>query len=350
MSILAAVCFVVCHGGPADHFATFAEKVPEVEIYASGPALDKLKERGISVQHPFSLKDLSHEQEDQLAEQIAKTCAAASIVMTDVGHAFDIKVQKALSKYAPQVVRMAYYDNPESYVPGGYSEVAKEVMSAAQKVLFANSHLVTEIPVKGVESVGLGYYPLGPAEKIAARRQSDRLKLREQFFLKKGLKDRGQKIFVYCGGNNEEYFTKAFPAFVSFLKEIDMSDSVILLQQHPGAKAKNRDGELFPKNPQLFVSDLSTEEAQVVADGVMYYQTSMGPQFVLAGIPVIQVGHEKYRDLLVRKGLCSSVTSAKELQVALNEIQRDSIPSKELISEGLGLKPNWPEILKKHLK
>ena len=95
----AAVCLIVCHGGPADHFATFTENlskdVEAIEIYASGPALKKLQERGISVKVPFSLDKISPEEEDALAEQIAKTCSEAKAVITDVGHTFDIKVHKA---------------------------------------------------------------------------------------------------------------------------------------------------------------------------------------------------------------------------------------------------------------
>ena len=45
----AAVCFIACHGGPADHFATYAEALTkqgyDVQIHATGPALKKLQER-----------------------------------------------------------------------------------------------------------------------------------------------------------------------------------------------------------------------------------------------------------------------------------------------------------------
>jgi hypothetical protein len=353
MALLAAVCFVVCHGGPADHFATFAEQVPGVEIHATGPALSKLEERGVKVDHPFSLKGLSPEQEDALAEQIAKECSNASVCMTDVGHVFDVKVQKALTKFAPHVVRIAYYDNPESYVPGGYSDVAHKVMSAAHKVLFANSHLATSMSIDNVEKIGLGYYPLHHAEKIGERRKLEHFQLRRQWFEKHRLKDRGQKLLVYCGGNNEEYFTKAFPAFLSFLKEAKLEKSIVLFQQHPGATVKYQEGELerlIENRHPIFLSDLSSEEAQVVADGMMYYQTSMGPQFILAGIPVIQVGHEIYPDIVVRNRLCPSVTSAKELQIAVQAIGKGSTPQKETILEGLGIKSNWVEILKENIK
>lgn len=132
----AAVCLIACHGGPADHFATFAESLSQsaetIEVYATGPALKKFQERGIEVKVPFFIDKISPEEEDVLAEQIAKSCSTASVIITDVGHAFDIKIQKALARQATHVPRFAYYDNPESYVPGGYSAVATEVMLAVQ--------------------------------------------------------------------------------------------------------------------------------------------------------------------------------------------------------------------------
>ena len=42
------VCFIACHGGPADHFATFAEDLVKkghtVHVFAAGPALKKFEE------------------------------------------------------------------------------------------------------------------------------------------------------------------------------------------------------------------------------------------------------------------------------------------------------------------
>lgn len=104
----AAVCLIACHGGPADHFATFAEslskKVGAIEIYASGPALKKFQERGIEVKAPFSLDAISPEEEDALAGQIARACSKAAVVITDVGHTFDIKIQKAfLNKHSRHI-------------------------------------------------------------------------------------------------------------------------------------------------------------------------------------------------------------------------------------------------------
>src|SRR6185295_11871704 len=108
---------------------------------------------------------------DQLAEQIAKACSAARVIVTDVGHPFIVKVHQALEKYAAGARRLSYYDNPEAFVPGGYSAVAAEVMQASQAILFANANLskvplykskepLQEIDCGQRKRVGIGYYPI----------------------------------------------------------------------------------------------------------------------------------------------------------------------------------------------
>lgn len=366
----AAVCFIVCHGGPADHFATFAEELAKkgqcVEIYASGPALKKLQERHMEVKQ-FCLDDLCAEKEDDLALEIAKACSSASIVMTDLGHAFDIKLQKALSVQAPEAVRLTYYDNPEPYVPGGYSEVAAQVMLLAQRVLFANAHLA-EDPVfkepgqqvifEAQKKIGVGYYPIDQALTLAKQRSENHLSKRAELFAKNGLEDLGQKILVYFGGNNTAYFDQAFPAFLSLLEQgsarSDLSNLVIILQQHPGAQKENRDKKLIESwaaehsshnAPKIIVSDFPSSQAQIVADGAFYYQTSMGPQFVLAGIPTIQIGHEPYEDILVKNGLSPSVTDATELLSVLESLDTKKQGPQGTVIEKLGINEDWFQIL-----
>jgi hypothetical protein len=329
----AAVCFVACHGGPADHFSTFAEELTrrgyEVHIYASGPALKKFQERGLEGVISFSV--------DAEAADIAKQCSKADVVITDVGHPFDLPLQQALAQDAPATLRLAYYDNPESFVPGGYSTTAAKVMQAAHRTLFANANLAPE------KEIGLGYYPLHQPKKIAEKRSP-----------KKG-------TVVYMGGNNEEYFSKAFPAFLQFLaqavEQTDLSHLTLLLQQHPGAKEKNLDGKLMqqwveqnghkPNAPALIMSDLNSEEAQIVADQILYYQTSMGPQFVLAGIPVTQVGHAVYEDILVKNHLCLVATGVDGLVRALTQPKENLNPetTRQKIEQGLGIHSDWGDRL-----
>jgi hypothetical protein len=373
----AAICLIACHGGPADHFATFAENLSKnavIKIYASGPALKKFQERGIAVKVPFIIDQISAEEEDALAEQIAKACSTASVVITDVGHLFDIKIQKAIARQAVHVSRLAYYDNPEPYVPGGYSAVAAEVMQVAQGILFANSNLaqapVFQAPGKEIDfgnrkRVGIGYYPVNQAEKIAKRRTEEQSSMRQTFFQKNEWVDQDQKVLVYFGGNNEEYFLKALPAFLSLLEQgmvrADFTHLVIVLQQHPGAKAKNIDRDIverwiiaheeMPQTPKIVVSDFNSDDAQTLADGALYYQTSMGPQFVLAGIPTIQIGHETYEDILVKNRLCPSVTRADQWIDVIDSLghRREGIPQ-QIILRGLGIKQNWLHTLEAVLK
>lgn len=346
----AAFCFIACHAGPADHFSTFAQALAQrgytVRVYGNGPALKMFQERHITVL-PFSLEERS-------VLQIAKTCDAQTVIITDVGDLFDLTLHQQLASLAPRSLRLAYYDNPESYVPGGYSSVAAQVMCAAQGVLFANAHLASQplyeaperpIALPLVQRVGIGYYPLAPAEKLGQRRRAERQKARAALFAKYGLIDQGQKLLVYVGGNNEEYYAKALPAFLRILDEAgSRMQAIVLFQQHPGACAQNRDAALI-EQAGLRLSDLSSDEVQVAADAILYYQTSMAPRFALAGIPTIQVGHAVYDDLLVRLGLCAVATDADSFLAALNRKSSDSESSYEVIRRGLGIYTEWPNRL-----
>jgi hypothetical protein len=369
LATAAAVCFIACHGGPADHFATFAENLSKnvgaIEVYASGPALKKFQEHGVEVTFPFSLDEISSEEEDALAEKIAKGCATASVVITDVGHPFDVKIQKALAQYVAHVPRLAYYDNPESFVPGGYSKIAAVVMLESQGILFANSNLTrapifqdasNEVDFGCRKRVGIGYYPIFQAEKMAKRRMAEQFANRQRFLAKNGLVDTGQKIIVYFGGNNEEYFAKALPAFLGLLEEgmgqSDFTNLVIVIQQHPGAKKINLDGTIVTawikkfnetaQAPKMILSDFTTDDALTITDGAFYFQTSMSPQFVLAGIPTIQIGHETFQDILVKNHLSPSVTNVNQLMQVIDALsdQKKEIPE-EVIFKGLGIEADW---------
>ncbi len=376
ISMSTVVCLIACHGGPADHFATYAEVLTkqgyDVQIHATGPALKKFQECGIEV-NSFSLDNLTAEEEASLAQTIAKTCSTASIIITDVGHVFDVKIQKALSIHATKIPRLAYYDNPEPFVPGGYSSTAAKVMEVAKGVLFANETLAKakiysavgkEIDFTDKKRFGIGYYPVSQAEKIAEKRKTDHETARSTILMKNGIDDKGQKILVYFGGNNEEYFSKALPAFLSFVaessKRMDLKNTVIVIQQHPGAKVKNQDGqqvEAWLKEfegqismPKVILSDFSSDHAQVLADAAFYYQTSMGPQFVLEGIPTVQIGHETYEDILVRNHLAPTVTNAEGLVKVIKTLEKMGRMPKEDLLSNLGIKENWPEILENVIK
>lgn len=372
----AAICFIACHGGPADHFSTYAEALSKqgynVQVHATGPALKKFQDRAVEVKFPFSLESLNPDEEDELATTIAKTCSKASVVLTDVGHAFDIKIHIALKTHAENTPRFAYYDNPEPFVPGGYSTTAADVIGLAQGVLFANATLAhsnnysapgKEIDFTHKKRFGIGYYPVAQAEKIAEKRRLEHDIFRAAFLTANGLHDTGQKILVYFGGNNEEYFSKAFPAFLDILEktsaETDLGNYVVVLQQHPGAKVKNLDGSQvqnwltanYKKTtmPKIIISDFSSDQAQILADAALYYQTSMGPQFALAGIPAIQTGHETYDDILVRNKLAPSAVTAEGFIQVLEYIEKPQEISKQDLLNSLGIKEDWQAALEQAL-
>ena len=366
--LIPVVCFVVCHGGPAGHFDAFADHLIargyQVRIYATEPALKTWQNRQIDIVIPFSLGE-------DAATRIAQQCSDAGVVITDVGHEWNVALQRALGEHAPKAIRCAYYDNPEPYVPGGYSQIAAQVMQVAQKVFFANAELATapiyqapgeEAAVPLEKRVGIGYYPVQQAAKIAERRALERESLRKRFFAQYDLPDVGQTVLMYAGGNNDAYFDHAFPAFLSFLREGDLSRFVIVHQQHPGAKAKDVDGKQLAvwkeqqaqnaQVPQFFMSQFSSEDMQVVADAVCYYQTSMAAQFALAGIPTMQVGHSIYEDILVKNHLCETATDAPSFLAALLRLQEpiEGASVKASLQRELGMRSDWADRLGKAIQ
>lgn len=360
LAVTKTVIFFALHGGPANHFATFTEELSKegipVQIYAAGPARDVFTKRGIKLSDAFDLEHL-----DAIADQIAKTNSVAHVILTDVGHFLDVNIHQAFE--ARGISHFAYYDNPEPYVPGGYSEVAARVMSVAQGVLFANANLVETVDTGDKPKIGIGYYPLEQARELAKMRKEGHVAARAEFLREYGIEDRGQKVLVYFGGNNTEYFDHALPAFLTILQKSaaghDMSNLVIILQQHPGAKAEKKDEtqvrEWIERNKELqnapngfrvVISNFDSTRAQLIAEGALYYQTSMGPQFVLAGVPTVQIGHEVYADILVRNQLVPSITNAAEFQAVMENFQTHTTPPESVILAGLGIRGDWFQNLK----
>jgi hypothetical protein len=379
-----SVYFIASHGGPAAHFAAFSQYLDpakyRVSILATGAALKKFQESGVQATE-FNSHRLNLEQEDAqkaLAPEVAKICSTAQMVITDVGHAFSKHLHQALTdlKLKKPPVHLSYYDNPEDFVPGGYSKVAEEVMGLSDGVLFANANLAEATlyeedkygrprfiySLRHKQHVGVGYYPLEQAEKIRQMRLEKHQEARAKFLAKHHLSDKGQKILVYFGGNNSEYFNFALPAFAKIIEDAckiqDLSDTIIVLQQHPGAKAKNKEQDLLTnlskasQAPFLAISDFSSDDAQILADAALYYQTSMAPQFALARIPVMQIGHETYRDVLVKNDLCSSVTSAPAFIITLSKMFSETNSQSDgdqKVWKGLGIQKNWKDNLQKGL-
>lgn len=358
--VAVSLCFVALHGGPADHFATFAEELNKkgqiVQIYANGAALKKFQDRKIQNVIPFTIDDT-----DSAAVTLAKKCADFATVITDIGHPFDIELHKALKQNAPKTFRVCYYDNPESEVPGEYSVIAKQVMQLADRVLLANANLTEyegfDIPFN--KRKGIGYYPLHQVEKLAIRRGDEHDLLRAKFLKSLNLNDQGQKILVYVGGNNSVFFNKAFPAFLKILKNNakELTNHIILYQRHPSAKVEDlvvcvpwkEEVEKEQLGIRFEISKLSSEESLILGDTILYYQTSMAPQFLLLGIPTIQIGHAVFEDLLIQKRLCQSVTPDSDFAKALTGCAQKNIEA-DVVTKGLGLKEDWSRRFELYVK
>ncbi|CAF3721486.1 unnamed protein product [Rotaria sp. Silwood1] len=374
------VCFIVCDGGPAGHFAAFATNLfnqneLQIIIYATEPALTKLKNSHLpnDIQLlSFTVEDGDRKQQEQVATQLIDNCLkqGAHSIIIDIGNKFDAIFQLVSSKrnLPTDMIRFwCYYDNPEPYVPGGYSIKTEETIKASQYILFANMNLakidsiIYSLPEKSIDLTnktvqGIGYYPVVEVEKLLQQRELERDTLRVQ-----NNWTNIKHLFVYFGGNNDVYFDQAFPTFLSNLSQIDkniIQDVLFVLHQHPAAKKQNRDGLLFQewlsKNNHIqgILSTLKTsDQAQIIADAALYYQTSMAPQFVLLGLPTMQVGHEIYHDILVKFNLCYTATNTIELAVGLTSMKERSYSSnkiqqpKELIYNAIGYTSDWPKNL-----
>jgi len=321
--VIPTICFIVCHAGPAEHFAAFAQELKsdcQVRIWADDVAATKFDTGSFT-----QIKNLDKET----AQQIALECQGSYAVMTDLGHPFDIIMQEALAQYAPQVRRFTYYDNPETHVPGEYNKIAEQVMLRADAVLIANAEIAVD------ESAGIGYYPIEKARRLARKREDHGEKLRAQLFQEKGLKDNGEKICVLIGGNNSEFYKEAFPAFCQMIP----NDPKVLffIQLHPSCKELE-----IPE--ALHLSEWSTEDMMSVAEVVLYHQSSMAPLLAFAGVPIIQVGKKRYDDLLTRSGV-AFVSNEEELREAM-ESARKRILQPQIV----GFRQDWPERLRKALQ
>ncbi len=362
-----AVCFVTDHPNSANHFAEFALAFQDRDIPCKMIAEKKICSSFSQLKaSPIAFDSLALETEEGFAA-VEKEAAKAAILITDCAGPHWEKLHLRLSQKFPKIKRCVYYDNPERFVPGGYSERAAKIASVANTVLFSNKAMAETgvekepgilMDLAGKQLIGIGYYPTSEAEKILRIRQ-DPIKakeFKEAFFERHQIDNRTPfRVFAYIGGANEYYYTKAFPHFINLLRtlaesgEPALEHSIFILQQHPRAKTDGSpDGraireflleEKLPKTCRLLLSDLTTIEALAISDAALYYQTSMAAQFALANIPcVMQIGPDTYPDLLIRAGF-PSITSSEQLKKAL------ALPSSQCetakLERELGRDPDW---------
>ncbi|CAF3378763.1 unnamed protein product [Rotaria socialis] len=376
---LPLVCFIVCDNGPAAHFIEFTQHLVangklRVDIYASESVRAKFKDLSLSDEvtlFHFKLGGLTNKQEQSLALEIIKNCfiREAKQIIVDIANEFNIKLHAAFDKLDLMSCNSrfwCYYDNPEQYVPGGYSIRSGEMIKSSRNILFANINLVereskifslpnVQINLKNKNIRGIGYYPIEIAEELHQRRQIERNLLRKKYGW-----NNIKYLFIYFGGNNQVYYEQAFPIFLSFLSSsIDnqfCKDILFLVHQHPAAKLENRDGLLLQqwlinnRSSQVMLSSLTSDEAQLLADGILYHQTSMAPQFALIGLPVMQVTHQIYEDSLVKHNLCEIATNSIEFSNGLKLLKEKSqssnfIEHKKLIYDAIGYRFDWVQNL-----
>lgn len=367
------VCFIVCDNGPAVHFLQFARDLLDdnhlrIDIYANESVLSIFQDLqscdGIRLFH-FSLdQQNTEEKQDKLANELIDNCvvSGARTIIVDIANEFDRKLQNVFNQrdMRSHPIRFwCYYDNSEAYVPGGYSIQAEEMIKLSQNILFANMNLVQcniSINLDGKNVQGIGYYPIGTAEILRRRRVIERETLRTRYGW-----NSIEYIFIYWGGNNKTYYEQAFPAFLSLLSQIDVKsveNILFIIHQHPAAKKRNQDGLFFrewlSKNAhiQAILSPLTSDEAQILADAILYYQTSAAPQFALLGLPTMQIGHEVYEDVLVKYHLCETATNSDQLIDGLKVMKEKSNLTEQthqiqLIHDAIGYTSNWLENLRK---
>ncbi|MFN0065503.1 MAG: hypothetical protein ACKVOH_04620 [Chlamydiales bacterium] len=267
------VIFLFLHPAPAQHFAQFAKE---------------LEQRGISTRV-------------ESAENFVLS-PGTSVVITEAGDPCFFSIHQELDK--AEVRHYVYYDNPDPYVEGGYSEAVKQVLKApVDGVIYANKHLAGLFPYP---SIPLGFYPDIPSEQYAVRKTQI-------------------KKILYLGGANSVFYEEAFPLFLEIAQQLEGVE--IYFRRHPRDK---REWELgCVREEPLPFSEV---------DLVCYHQTSMIYGLVMAGIPVIQVALTPFCDRLVEAGVVSSVDSVEGFLKGLEELQRVEC---EKVLEAIGYDPMW---------
>jgi len=407
------VFFVVFNPAPHAHFEELGQALSQthdVSFIAAGEALQRFAFEKIRLAasrlkvedfNPRKLNLDDHTVQAELAIQVAKICSVATTVILEVEHHFFLTLQDAIvqskkerNQNTPCV--LTYYDNPQGWVPGGYSQIASAIMKRSQAVLFANFDLASEnlyeakkvvLDLK-IPRIGIGYYPLQRAQSLSHNRLKKK-ELREKFF---GLIELNQeektKVLVYLGENNPEYFEKSLPKFLDLIEKASigghMKNILIIFQPHPYSKGRDlellkrkgfdtngswggvsREGNWIEeletlKHPQLktslcMMSYINSDEILPLADVVCGRQSSLIYQIALANIPYMQVGHAIYRDVLIKNGLCKSVTTPSDFIETLNQLLYHPTTKKPEIAEqkvlkGLGLSNRWRRNLRDGLR
>jgi hypothetical protein len=310
------ITFIVSHPGPAEHFAAFARELEDrnldCTLIARDTALKKLENSGLNV--------------IQFSEEALQAAAKSQLIFLEV---CDVRMAELPRKLGKERC-VAYYDNPEKEVPGGYKDNAKKVIEAAGRVIYA------------IED--LGYYPVEKVEEFRKMRISQ-AERKEAFFRDQGIKNpEGKKAIVFFGSANSAYYEGAFPRLLEILEKVQghLPNHLFILQRHPRSSIEA--GSKLPSGVIVTDDKFAFDDAVALADVALYYQTSAAPQFVLAGIPTLQVAHEVNADLLIRNRVCQVATTPEEFIDCISQV---SVSDPEKVSGLLGIRSDWKERLYK---
>ncbi len=328
------VAFVAMHSLPAEHFAIFEailvkNSIP-VRMIVGGVAKKALGSRlpdvDMDIWSDLGVKEFSAE--------VASVCEFANIILVGIGHQFAGHFLEAITnRYGDSKRVILYYENPEVFVPGGYSELAQAAVTLGKpaEILFANRNLAaSDVDVcQGIDDVrkiGLGYYPMQEIETLRKLRADKKIE--------------DEKVIVYLGGAevNSDYFCEALPAFIDMMSKISLEDSptTLIFRKHPRSTGLDWSMVKALEVPGLTVllDQDSLLNTLARADYTLYYQTSLSPMLVLAGVNPIQVGHVVYNEVLVEKGVIPVAVTVAELGSLLEK--SNGIVSDEVVYDAIG--------------
>ena len=337
--MLLMILFLSHHLNVASHFNQYAKVLQKHEI-----PYKVITDTSVSEQYETDLKDVIYiDIETFDLNELKESINDNDTIISGSNSPYWKDLYQLLSIEKPYIKKYVYYDNPERFVPGGYSEKAEEIFSFCEGIIFSNTnHVISGVENKNGKLIsndahlkyGTGYYPLHIANLIKDKRTSNHT---------------DKKILVYTGGANNQYYFEAFPHFLSLLENCksNLENFTIILQQHPRSiKEGNIDGKLLSifkrNNPNIDIriSNTTTIDTLSIADAVLYHQTSMAPQFIFADIEKVgQIGLHKYVDTLVETGT-PSITSTEELLLFLRSDQDNSAIKKSL-NRKLGISSNY---------
>ena len=252
--------------------------------------------------------------------------------------------------------RVLYYDNFEPYVPGGYSQrMGLMVKNGLDAVIFASAPLATqaifyepthEIDFKNAKRYGIGFYALDrtPIDKASRKKEV----LRSDLLKKCALESEDPITLLYLGGANTVFYEEALPDLLEILETSELPKKTILLyQRHPRAddidlkKIEAVREALDENNITVLISPYSIDEAIVLADKVLYFQTTVIPKCLLEKKGVIQIAKVPYSDFAIRHSFVQSVNNSRDFIRAI--LMPTQIIARDAILKSIGYDKRWDE-------